>query len=255
MPEQNNLPVPHVAKPERMPRVSVGAGQVMPIVPTTIDEVLRVAQMCIKANIVPDSLAKENGARVPPDELVSKVVAVIMAGAEVGFGPMAALSNICLINQKRCIYGAGAVAMLQRVGVLESYKVERFGPQPQDIARLDKYSPDFGVRVILRRRGQAEPYVGEYTVAMAKRAGLWQHPKKKPWQTAPERMMQWRAFHQAATDGFSDALNGLSIAEVERDHRLLAAGPPRINQEETDYFLADASEIAALAAPSAEVEQ
>jgi hypothetical protein len=240
----NNLPiVPQAEIPERMPRVDVSAGPIAPIVPRTLDEVIRVARMAIVANIIPDGLAKEDGVRVPKEELMSRVVAVIMAGSEVQMGPMTAPSTICLINNRRSIYGAGAVALLQRTGVLESYKVERVGPQPKDISELSLYPPEFGVRVTLRRKGQSEPYVSQYTVAQAQRAGMWLNPKKKPWHTALERMLQWRAFHIAAVDGFSDCLNGLAIAEVERDR--LSSEPPKMERSEIDFLLADASQIIA----------
>lgn len=205
-----------VMAPERRAELVAGA-PIRAIVPRTIEEVFRIAQAFILANIIPDNLAKEGGQRLPEKEIASRVVAVIMAGSEVGMGPMSALANIAIINKRRAIWGQGAVALLQNSGVLESMKVERIGTRPSDGAATGQFSDDFGIRVTLRRRNQDESYVGEYTVGKAKRAHLWMNTSKKPWIESPERQLQWRAFHFAATDGFADCLNGMMVREVAED--------------------------------------
>src|SRR5215831_2924596 len=132
MTDQSNLPAVHTVEPERMSRVNVGTGEVTPIIPKTIDEVLRVARMVFKANIAPDSLTKENGQRLPDDEIVSRICGIILAGSEINMGPMTALAHIALVNKRRVIWGAGAVALLQRSGMLESMVVETIGEQEGD---------------------------------------------------------------------------------------------------------------------------
>ena len=204
------------ARRRQRPELVAGA-PILAIVPRNIDEVLRVADLILVAGIVPDNLRRDGGRELPNNEVVSRVVAVIMAGSEVGMGPMASLANIALINKRRSIWGQGAVALLQKSGVLEDMKIENIGIAPDPSGATATFKDNFGKRVTLKRRGQSEPYVGEYTVGMAKRAHLWMNSSKKPWIESPERQLQWRAFHFAATDGFSDCLMGMMVREVAED--------------------------------------
>lgn len=195
----------------------VAGAPIVPIVPRTLAEVAEVARVILAANAIPDGLSMEKGRALPEKEVVSRVITVIMAGSEVGLGPMAALANIAIINKRRSIWGQAAVALIQSKGILESMKVERIGTQPGAGAGTAQFVDDFGIRVTMRRRGQPEPYVGEYTVGRAKRAHLWMNTSKRPWIEHPERQLQWRAFHLAATDGFSDCLMGMMVREVAED--------------------------------------
>ena len=199
----------------REPRPDIIAGaKVLPLVPRNIDEVLRYARMIMLAGAVPDSLMKEGGNRLPDNEVVARVVAVIAAGSEVGMGPMAAMANIALINRRRLIWGQGAVAVLQASGQLEDMKVERIGQQPGDELQTAQFADSFGIKVVLKRKGLPTPFTGEFTVGQAKRAHLWLNTNKKPWIEHPERMIFWRAFNNAASAGFGDCLAGLGIREV-----------------------------------------
>lgn len=221
--------LPAVARPKAE---LVAGAPIVPIIPRTIDETFRIAQAVLIAGAIPDALAIERGVNLPEKEVVSRVVTIIMAGAEVGMGPMASLANIALINKRRSIWGQAAVALIQSKGVLEEMKIERIGTQPGADASTAQFPPDFGLRVTMKRRGQAQPYIGEYTVGRAKRAHLWMNPKKAPWCEHPERQLQWRAFHLAATDGFADCLMGLMIREVAED----LSAPPAMTDTS---FLAD----------------
>jgi hypothetical protein len=216
---------------ERRPDIVAGA-KVLPLVPRNIDEVLRYARMIMVAGAVPDALLKENGQRLPDNEIVARVVAVIAAGSEIGMGPMSSMANIALINKRRLIWGQGAVAVLQASGQLEDMRVERFGQQPGDAIQTAQFADSFGVKVILKRKGQATPFTGEFTVGQAKRAHLWMNTNKKPWIEHPERMLFWRAFNNAASTGFGDCLAGLSIREVFEE----PSAPPQI----TDTSFLDA---------------
>lgn len=212
MTDESSLPA---TQPERRrePPVEIVASE-RGFVPRNIDEVLRYARMLLVAGAVPDSLAKESGQKLPDNEIVARVVAVIAAGSEIGMGPMSAMANIALINKRRLIWGQGAVAVLQASGQLEDMRVERLGQQPGDEIQTAQFADSFGVKVILKRRGQPTPFIGEFTVGQAKRAHLWGNVNKKPWIEHPERMLFWRAFNNAASSGFGDFLAGLGIREV-----------------------------------------
>jgi hypothetical protein len=204
----------------------------LPLVPRNIDEVLRYAKMVLLAGAVPDNLIKDNtGKFLPENERIARVVSVIAAGSEVGMGPMSAMANIALINNRRYIWGQGAVAIIQSSGQLEEMTVEKIGAPPDNKATTAQFSEDFGIKVTLKRRGQAAPYVGVYTVGMAKRAHLWLNTNKKPWIESPERQLYWRAFHTAAVDGFGDCLSGLSIRELAGDEP-----PPPPTRVDTSFL-------------------
>lgn len=212
MTDESSLPATQPDR-RREPPVEIVASE-RGFVPRNIDEVLRYARMLLVAGAVPDSLAKESGQKLPDNEVVARVVAVIAAGSEIGMGPMSAMANIALINKRRLIWGQGAVAVLQASGQLEDMRVERLGQQPGDEIQTAQFADSFGVKVILKRRGQPTPFIGEFTVGQAKRAHLWGNVNKKPWIEHPERMLFWRAFNNAASSGFGDYLAGLGIREA-----------------------------------------
>lgn len=207
-----------------LPNIEAG-GKVLPLVPRNIDEVLRYAKMVLLAGAVPDALIKDGGRLLPENECIARVVSVIAAGSEVGMGPMSAMANIALINNRRYIWGQGAIAIIQSSGKLEEMTVDRVGASPDHKTSTAQFADDFGIKVTLKRRGQAQAYVGTYTVGMAKRAHLWMNTNKKPWIESPERQLYWRAFHIAAVDGFGDCLSGLGIRELAGDEPPAAPTP------------------------------
>ena len=67
----------------------------------------------------------------------------------------------------------------------------------------------------MKRRGRSA-VVTTFTMEDAKKAGL--AGKQGPWQSAPKRMLQMRAFAFAARDLFADALKGIKSIEEIRDY-------------------------------------
>jgi hypothetical protein len=219
------------------PRPDITAGApVLPLVPKSFDEVLRYARMVLMAGAVPDSLTKESGRQLPENEIVARVVAVIAAGSEVHMPPMSAMANIALVNKKRVIWGQGAVAVLQNSGQLEDMKVERIGSEPGASITTAQFADDFGIRVVLKRKELPTPFVGEFTVGMAKRSHLWMNASKRPWVEFPEKMLFWRAFNNAVGAGFGDCMAGLGIREVLDDQ------PPPRQITDTSFLDAPARE-------------
>ncbi len=109
---------------------------------------------------------------------------------------------------------------MQRAGHLTDHTVEWYIPDGFDkhVVPLDKWPNEFGVTIKMWRAGQKSPWVGEYTVGRARRAGLWNNSFKKPWLTDPERMLFNRARAFPIRDGFSDDIFGLAMAEEALDH-------------------------------------
>lgn len=189
-----------VAPPK--PPLETGA-RVAPIVPRTVDEVARVAHAVIVAGLAPNSYEGRNH-----NETISKIMIGIMKGAEVGFPPITALSTIAIINGRPCIWGDGAIALVQKSGLVEKIEAIFEGEQFQD---------DWTAIYRIWRKGQGSPYQGRFSVLDAKRAHLWGNPKKSPWMEYPQRMLMARARAFALRDGFADFLMGLSIAEEAED--------------------------------------
>lgn len=202
--------VPEIPTTEthRLPKPQLEAGaKVAPIIPRTIDEVARVAQAVIVAGLAPNSY--EGGSE---KERASKIIIGIMKGAEVGFPPITALSTIAIIQGRPCIWGDGAVALIQASGMVEKVMQIYEGQETPD-GLPDDYTAVYSIY----RKGQETPYVGRFSVKDAKRARLWGNPKKAPWMDYPKRMLMMRARAFALRDGFADRLMGLSIAEEAQD--------------------------------------
>jgi hypothetical protein len=67
-----------------------------------------------------------------------------------------------------------------------------------------------------KRRGYEKPTVVRFSVADAKKAGLW--GKTGPWSQYSKRMLQLRARGFALRDAFPDVLKGLVTAEEAQDY-------------------------------------
>ncbi len=180
-----------------------------PIIPRTVEEVGRLADAVIAAGMVPNSYNGTNAAGTK-----SKLMIGIMKGLEVGFGPITALSHICIINNRPSLYGEAAIALCDRGGAVEWVRHSLTGEEGKD---------GWTARYEIKRRKHDEPYVGEFSVRDAKRAHLWANPKRTPWIEYPQRMLLARARAFALREGFADYLMGLSIAEEAED---LPAPPP-----------------------------
>jgi len=140
----------------------------------------------------------------------------ILSSMELGVPPLTGLRGIAIINGRPAVWGDLAIALVQSKGVIANTEVLWFGSPFED---------DWKCRFIIWRKGQENPYVGEFSVLDAKRANLWMNPKKKPWIEYPQRMLLNRARAFALRDGFSDCLAGLAIAEEAQD---LPAAPKAI---------------------------
>jgi hypothetical protein len=169
------------------------------------------------AKLAPSSYTQERGVVLSEEEIVARLLVGIMKGAELGFSPITALATIAIINKKPCLYGDGASALIQSRGHIDSMTIEEIGTIPVLGTETRKFADDFGVRVTMWRRGQRDPYIGQFTVGDAKRARLWMDPHREPWIKYPRRQLKWRAFAWPARDGFADDLMGLGIAEEMLD--------------------------------------
>lgn len=145
------------------------------------------------------------GGMLPKGMTPAGAVVAILAGANVGLGPFESVQNMAVVGGRPALFGDGLKAVVKASGLLESEKVEW----------IEKDGGRTGCRVTVKRKGETEPITGEFTVAQAKRAGLW--GKAGPWTEYPARMLLARARAFAYRDAFPDALRGIRSAEEERD--------------------------------------
>lgn len=181
-------------------RVTVAAGsKLAAFVPTTMEEAWRLSGALAASGMTPKSYSNDQ----------NKIMVGIMAGAEVGLTPFAALQSIAVIGNNPSLWGDGALALVQASGLLE------------DMEETDDGST---ATCRLNRVGRSTPIVRTFSMEDAKKAGL--SGKAGPWTQYPARMRQMRARAFAMRDGFSDVLKGLHIAEEARDYTPMGGGAP-----------------------------
>lgn len=191
-------PLPAIAEPARPKVELVAQAEMHPIIPRDLDQAWRYAEMVCKAGLAPNSY----------DGDPKKVVIGVLTALELGVAPMQGLRGIAIINGRPSVWGDLAVALIQSRGVVEKVEQNYTGTPNTD---------DYTANYCIWRRGQENPYEGHFSIANAKRAGLWGNAKKRPWIEYPERMLLMRARAFALRDGFSDCLCGLHIAEEAQD--------------------------------------
>jgi hypothetical protein len=136
----------------------------------------------------------------------------IQHGSEIGLSPMQSLQNIACINGRPAIWGDAALAVAMASPVCESVT-----------ETIDGEGDGMVATCTAKRRGYEKPTVVRFTVADAKKAGLW--GKSGPWTQYPRRMLQLRARGFALRDAFPDVLKGLVTAEEAQDYPTTPATP------------------------------
>ena len=193
-------------------------GGVQAIVPQSFEEAWRVAGALAASGLAPKDLNTQE-----------KVLAVIMAGAEIGMPPFQALQSFAVINGRPALWGDGMLATVRRFGVKVEEKLDGVGEDMIAICHVTR--PDTG-ELISRA----------FSVADAQRAGLWK--KAGPWTQYPQRMLQMRARAWALRDGCADMLRGMKMAEEVQDYEVVSNEPvhealPFINGAEKDKLIED----------------
>jgi hypothetical protein len=161
----------------------------------TFDDAWRFWQMVAKTDFA-------------PKDFKNKPESCMLAGqhgAELGLGPMQSLQCIAVINGRPTIWGDAALALVQSSSVCEFVSEAVDGDGDQMVATC-----------IAKRRGYPAPSAIKFSVADAKKAGLW--GKSGPWTQYPKRMLQLRARGFALRDAFPDVLKGLVTAEEAQDY-------------------------------------
>jgi hypothetical protein len=144
---------------------------------------------------------------------VATVTAVLLAGQELEFGPMASLRAITIIKGQVALYAIACRAIVQRNG--------------HDI--ILKESTDHRAIVDVRRAGQEAWQRVQWDLDRAKVAGLYPGHPEGNWRKNPKAMLVARATAEGSRLVASDAMLGLPmiVEEVEDEERgeLLALPP------------------------------
>ncbi len=161
----------------------------------TFDDAFRFAKMV-------------SGSEFAPKDFKGKPESCLLAiqhGSEVGLSPMQSLQSIAVINGRPTIWGDAALALVQSSPVCEYVREYTEGEGDNLTAVCEA-----------KRRGYPAPTVVRFSVADAKKAGLW--GKSGPWSAYSTRMLQVRARGFALRNAFADALRGLITAEEAQDY-------------------------------------
>jgi hypothetical protein len=201
------------AAPLPAPRPAVAFG----ITPQELDTAWRYAQMLAGSDMVPKAYQNK------PEN----VMVAMGYGAEVGLRPMAALQSVAVINGKPGLYGDGFLAVIMATPAYVNHKEFYLvgGQERDELAAADLTKDDTTAVTHFWRRGRAEPFIGTFSIANAKKARLLN--KEGPWTDYPARMLRWRAREFAGRDGFAPELRGMSMVEALRDAEVIDAEPPR----------------------------
>lgn len=179
----------------------------MGVAPTTIEEAWRLANVIASSELVPKGYRGR-----PADVLVA-----IQYGMEVGLPPMAALHSVFVTNGRPSLWGDGFLAVIMASARYkdhaEYYIVD--GQEKEFLIAADLAKDDTMAVTTFWRTDSARPRTATFSIAKAKKAGLWS--KKGPWQEYPDRMLKMRARGFAGHDAFPDVLRGIRTAEEARD--------------------------------------
>lgn len=165
-----------------------GGHTVNELVPTStsdLDAYMRQAEMLAASTLVPAQYRNK-----PADILVAS-----LAGREVGMGPWASLTYVVVIQGKATINAEGRVALIRKAG----HSISGESTPERAVAHG-------------KRRDTGDEMTVEWTIDMAKRAGL---ANQSSWKNYPEAMLWARAVSQLSRMLFADVLMGVSYDPEE----------------------------------------
>lgn len=174
---------------------------------------------------------KAAGSGMVPKDYIGKPDAICIAiqmGSELGLAPMQALQNIAVVNGRPAVWGDALPALCRASGVCVYIREWHEGEGDA----LTYYCE-------AKRKDDPNPIRGQFSVADAKQAGLWQEKATAtkrgrdggtyeaptgPWYSYRSRMLQMRARGFGLRDAFPDVLKGLITTEEANDIPFEATG-------------------------------
>lgn len=163
------------------------------LVPQTFDQLVTFAEMAAQSDLMPRDYKGKP----------ANIMLAIQMGSELGLAPMQSIQSIAVINGRPGVWGDGMIGLCRQ------------SPLCEDIQESIAGEGDAMVATCIAKRRGSSPVTSRFSVADAKKAGLW--GKQGPWQQYPARMLQNRARGFALRDAFPDLLRGLKTVEELRD--------------------------------------
>lgn len=173
----------------------------MGVAPTTVEDAWRLSRFIADSEMVPKGYRKR-----PSDVLVA-----IQLGMELGLPPMAALHSIFVANGTPSLYGDGLLAVVMaspRYRDHDEY-FEVSAQRRETIHSADLQLDTTAAVCTFWRTDSKRPRTASFSIAKAKKAGLW--GKAGPWSEYPDRMLKMRARGFSARDAFPDVLRGVRL--------------------------------------------
>jgi len=173
-----------------------------------------------------------------PKGMKAEAIAIsIQTGMELGLSPAQSVQSIAVINGRPQIYGAAAQALVESSGLMADFDFY-FDEGGKRTDHPTKFDDTTAAVCVTLRRGRKRAYTTRFTVADAKRAGLWD--KAGPWKAYPARMMHWRAIGHNLADNFGDVLKGLeSGTPAPSEINVITAEPDKGEVEDRPGDLAE----------------
>jgi hypothetical protein len=189
-------------QPAVQPKAPVAIGK-RGIELTSLDELYRFAVYISKSGFAPKGM-----------DAPEAIVVAIEMGLELGLTPMQSVQNIAVINGRPSVWGDVPLALARASGVMEIFE-EYYEQDGKRLDRAPSVISDGTAAVCRLKRVNQAPHSQSFSVADAKRAGLW--GKQGPWTQYPLRMLQMRARGFALRDQLGDFLKGLITREEAQD--------------------------------------
>ena len=139
----------------------------------------------------------------PQFKTAESIIVAVQHGAEVGLKPMQSLQRICVVNGRPSLWGEAVPGVVLNSGKMESWKENVEG------------AGDAHKATCWAKRKDGMDKLAEFSVADAKRAGLW--GKAGPWTNYPDDMLRYKARARCFRPLFADVLCGLDVAEDIQD--------------------------------------
>ena len=162
--------------------------------PTTLAEAMEFSKLIANSSFVPQEYRGKPG----------DILVCLQMGAELGLSPLSALQSISVIKGKPAVWGDGAIALVQASGLLEDHEEDVVGEGDERYGYC---------RMV--RKGRPTPYLKKFSIADAKRAGLW---GRNVWASYPDVMLVARARSACMRAGFPDVLKGVITREEAADY-------------------------------------
>lgn len=189
------------------------------------DKILTLARAALKSGRYPEEhkrtsrLYDANGTRwielLDEEATLSGIILTMERGAEAGLAPLTALYNICWYNDRPCLWGDVALALIQSHAEYGGMDISYSGTEGED---------DFTATCTISRAGKPD-CVRSFSWGQARKAKL---DKLEHYVGYGQRMLMIRARSWAMRDQFSDVLNGLSIAEEQQDVEYINSLPDTV---------------------------